>query len=62
MFNNFTPSLVFRHPVLLVTYIIAIPAWVLAFAGQCAAEARYSSADGRTPVVGTLWFSIWIQL
>ncbi|WVR04098.1 high osmolarity signaling protein SHO1 [Kwoniella sp. DSM 27419] len=63
MFNNgFDPGYIFRHPVFLVTFIVAIPAWIIAFAGQCAAEARYSSGDGRTPVVNTLWFNIWLQL
>ncbi|OCF34531.1 SHO1 osmosensor [Kwoniella heveanensis CBS 569] len=60
--NGFDPGYVFRHPVFLVTFIIAVPAWIIAFAGQCAAEAKYASADGRTPVVNTLWFGIWIQL
>ncbi|OCF58360.1 SHO1 osmosensor [Kwoniella mangroviensis CBS 10435] len=60
--HGFDPGYVFRHPVFLVTFIIAIPAWIIAFASQAAAEAKYSSADGRTPVVNTLWFNIWIQL
>ena len=36
-------GLVIRHPLFLATYIVAIPAWIVAFAGQCAAEAKYSS-------------------
>ncbi|WWC87568.1 high osmolarity signaling protein SHO1 [Kwoniella dendrophila CBS 6074] len=60
--HGFDPGSVFRHPVFLVTFIIAIPSWIIAFAGQAAAEAKYSSADGRTPVVNTLWFNIWLQL
>ncbi|KAL7419870.1 Transmembrane osmosensor [Cryptotrichosporon argae] len=69
--NGFDPGFVFRHPTFLVTYIIAIPAWLIAFAAQCASEARYTadstdvdgaSTTGRAPVCGVLWFSIWIQL
>ncbi|KAK8861281.1 hypothetical protein IAR55_002100 [Kwoniella newhampshirensis] len=56
------PGYVLRHPVFLVTFIIAIAAWVIAFAGQCAAEAKFSSGNGKTPVVGTLWFTIWVEL
>jgi hypothetical protein len=41
--NGFDVSYVIRHPVFLVTFIIAIPAWIVAFAGQCAAEAQYTS-------------------
>lgn len=39
--NGFEPGIVFRHPVFLVTFIVAIPAWIIAFAGQCAAEAKF---------------------
>nr|XP_019012367.1 SHO1 osmosensor [Kwoniella pini CBS 10737]OCF51148.1 SHO1 osmosensor [Kwoniella pini CBS 10737] len=60
--HGFDPGYVFRHPVFLVTFIIAVPSWIIAFASQAAAEAKYSSGDGRTPVVNTLWFAIWIQL
>jgi len=59
--NGFEPGIVFRHPVFLATYIVAIPAWLIAFAGQCAAEAKYGTTNG-TPVSGTLWFAIWVQL
>ncbi|KAK4690050.1 SHO1 osmosensor, partial [Tremellales sp. Uapishka_1] len=59
--NGFESGFIIHHPVFLVTYIVAIPAWIVAFAGQCAAEAKLVSSDGRTPVCGTLWFSIWIQ-
>ena len=41
--NGFDAGYVIRHPVFLVTFIIAIPAWIVAFAGQCAAEAQYTS-------------------
>ena len=77
--NGFDAGNAFRHPVFLVTFIFAIPAWIIAFASQCAAEAKYSkpghtkrmelqqlmcagSGLGRTPVVGELWFAIWVQL
>nr|ODN87357.1 high osmolarity signaling protein SHO1 [Cryptococcus depauperatus CBS 7841] len=53
---------VFRHPIFLVTFIIAIPSWIIAFAGQCAAEAKYSSSNSHAPVAGTLWFTIWLEL
>jgi SHO1 osmosensor len=40
MFNNgLDIGGVFRHPVFLATFIIAFPAWIIAFAGQCAVEA-----------------------
>ncbi|WWD16817.1 high osmolarity signaling protein SHO1 [Kwoniella shandongensis] len=60
--HGFDTGYVFRHPVFLVTFIIAIPAWVIAFAGQCAAEAKLTSGNGHTPVAGTLWFTIWVEL
>ncbi|CAD6581905.1 MAG: Transmembrane osmosensor [Tremellales sp. Tagirdzhanova-0007] len=62
MLNGFDVGYVFRHPVFLVTYILVVPAWIIAFAGQCAAEAKYTldSTNG-TPVVKYLWYSIWIQ-
>lgn len=41
--NGFDAGYVIRHPVFLVTFIIAIPAWIVAFAAQCAAEAQYTS-------------------
>jgi hypothetical protein len=41
--NGFDAGYVIRHPVFLVTFIVAIPAWIVAFAGQCAAEAQYTS-------------------
>lgn len=48
-----------RQPVLLGTFALAIPAWIIAFAGQCAAEAHYK---GSGSAVGTVWFGIWVQL
>jgi hypothetical protein len=39
--NGFDVGYVIRHPVFLATFIIAIPAWIVAFAGQCATEAQY---------------------
>lgn len=48
-----------RQPVLLATFALAIPAWVIAFAGQCAAEAHFK---GHGTAVGTVWFGIWVQL
>ncbi|WVQ77788.1 hypothetical protein IAR50_007478 [Cryptococcus sp. DSM 104548] len=56
------PGYVFRHPLFLVTFILAIPAWIIAFAGQCAMEAKFTSGSGHTPVAGTQWFNIWLQL
>ena len=44
MLNNFSVSHVIRHPFFLVTFAIAIPAWIIAFAGQAAAEAQYNNA------------------
>jgi SHO1 osmosensor len=40
--NGFDVGYVIRHPVFLATFIVAIPAWIVAFAGQCATEAKYS--------------------
>ncbi|OXB33523.1 SHO1 osmosensor [Cryptococcus neoformans] len=60
--GSFDAGYVMRHPVFLVTFIIAVPSWIIAFAGQCAAEAKYSSSNGRAPVAGSLWFNIWLQL
>ncbi|EIW69197.1 hypothetical protein TREMEDRAFT_69025 [Tremella mesenterica DSM 1558] len=51
-----------RHPLFLATYIVAIPAWIVAFAGQCATEAKYSLRGTNQPVCGVLWFAIWVQL
>ncbi|TYJ52388.1 hypothetical protein B9479_007006 [Cryptococcus floricola] len=56
------PGYILRHPVFLVTFIVAIPAWIIAFAGQCAMEAKFTSGSGHTPVAGTQWFNIWLQL
>jgi hypothetical protein len=42
MLNGFDPGYAFRHPVFFITYILAVPAWIIAFAAQCAAEAKYS--------------------
>lgn len=39
--HSFDVGYAMRHPVFLVTFIIAIPSWIIAFAGQCAAEAKY---------------------
>jgi SHO1 osmosensor len=36
-----------RHPLFLITFILAIPAWIIAFAAQCAAEAKYGESDRR---------------
>lgn len=38
-------SYITRHPVFLVTFLVAVPAWIIAFAAQCAAEARYGKAQ-----------------
>ncbi|ORY27677.1 hypothetical protein BCR39DRAFT_224863 [Naematelia encephala] len=62
MLNNFDLGHVVRHPLFLVTFIIAVPAWIIAFAGQCAAEAKFGRNTDGTPAVRYLWYSIWIQL
>jgi len=41
--NGFDAGYVIRHPLFLATFIIAVPAWIVAFAGQCATEAQYDS-------------------
>jgi hypothetical protein len=40
--RHFQPSHVFRHPFFLITYIVAWPAWLTAFIGQCVAEGQLS--------------------
>lgn len=60
MFNGgFNTGGVTRNPVLLGTFALAVPCWIIAFAGMCAAEA--GPHDGKT-AVGTPWFGIWVQL
>lgn len=44
MLNNFYPGFILRHPFFLVTFLVAVPAWIIAFAAQCAAEAQYSES------------------
>lgn len=39
-----------RHPLFLITFILAIPAWIIAFAAQCAAEAKYGESIPLTRV------------
>jgi len=41
--NGFDAGYIIRHPLFLATFIIAVPAWIVAFAGQCATEAQYDS-------------------
>ncbi|WVQ83498.1 hypothetical protein IAT38_005639 [Cryptococcus sp. DSM 104549] len=60
--GGFDPGFVFRHPLFLVTFIVSVIAWIIAFAGQCASEAKYSPSTGHGPVQGVLWFNIWLEL
>lgn len=48
-----------RQPVLLATFALAIPCWIIAFAGMCATEAHHK---GGGSAAGTVWFGIWVQL
>lgn len=62
---------VIRQPVLLATFAIAIPAWIIAFIAQAISEARFNygmsqpneltTAGSNLPVCRFLWFSIWVQ-
>jgi hypothetical protein len=55
--NGFDAGYVIRHPLFLATFIIAVPAWIVAFAGQCATEAQYDSMSSRQHVnMETLMF------
>ncbi|KAL1410153.1 Transmembrane osmosensor [Vanrija albida] len=38
--NGLDVGVVFRHPTLLVTFALGIPGWLVAFAAQCALQAR----------------------
>jgi len=40
--NGLDFGAVFRHPVFLATFVVGFPAWIIAFAGQCAVEANKS--------------------
>ncbi|ORX36442.1 hypothetical protein BD324DRAFT_651682 [Kockovaella imperatae] len=64
MLNDFSTGHVLSHPLFLVTFALAFPAWIIAFAGQIAAEAQFDSSirGNSEPVCKYLWYSIWIQL
>ncbi|KAJ7492088.1 hypothetical protein FB451DRAFT_1336130 [Mycena latifolia] len=51
---DFTPIL--THYVFLLTSILAIVAWFIAFIGQAVATAQFGNGS-----VGVLWFAIWLQ-
>ncbi|KAJ7664942.1 hypothetical protein B0H17DRAFT_1211092 [Mycena rosella] len=51
---DFTPIL--THYVFLLTSILAIVAWFIAFIGQAVATAQFGNGP-----VGVLWFAIWLQ-
>jgi SHO1 osmosensor len=52
---DFSP--IFSHYVFLLTTVLAVLAWFIAFIGQCVTTAQH----GR-PLVSTLWFAIFLQL
>ncbi|KAJ7045030.1 hypothetical protein C8F04DRAFT_1228115 [Mycena alexandri] len=52
---DFTP--IVTHYLFLLTSILAIVAWFIAFISQAVATAQFGNGD-----VGTLWFAIWLQL
>ncbi|CAK5264822.1 unnamed protein product [Mycena citricolor] len=52
---DFTPIL--THYVFLLTTILAIVAWFIAFIGQAVSTAAHGNGS-----VGVLWFAIWLQL
>ncbi|KDQ15708.1 hypothetical protein BOTBODRAFT_173783 [Botryobasidium botryosum FD-172 SS1] len=52
---DFRPVL--THYLFLVTFILAIIGWIAAFIGQAVTTAIYGNQ-----FVGTLWFSIWVQI
>lgn len=47
--------MIFAHKILTVLFLLSTVGWIVAFVGQCAAE-----ADGRHQ--GVLWFAIFLQL
>ena len=48
--------LIFAHKILTVLFLLSTVGWIVAFIGQCAAEA---GAGGHQ---GVLWFAIFLQL
>ncbi|KAJ7455924.1 hypothetical protein B0H11DRAFT_1965528 [Mycena galericulata] len=54
---DFTP--IFTHYLFLLTSILAIVAWFIAFIAQAVATSEVRSGDG---AVGVLWFAIFLQL
>jgi hypothetical protein len=70
--NMFDSNHIIRQPVLLATFAIAIPAWIIAFIAQAIAEARYGYSEScpdqadpdnsNLPVCRFLWFSIWVEM
>lgn len=56
------------HYILLLTWLLAIIGWFVAFVGMIAGEADKSAVEAKdgalfkTPVFGTSWFGIFVQL
>ena len=46
MLNNFSVHHVVSSPLLLITFGLAFPAWIIAFASQIAAEAQFHIGTG----------------
>ncbi|GMK54573.1 hypothetical protein CspeluHIS016_0111590 [Cutaneotrichosporon spelunceum] len=58
--RGFDIGAVMRSPGLIATIGIAFIAWFIAFISQCVVEAQ-STFKG-VPVLGGLWFAIWVQI
>lgn len=58
--RSFDAGVVFRHPVFLVTFLLALIGWFVAFIGMCVAESDLNNLNGG-PSMGTLWFAIIFQ-
>ncbi|GJJ13215.1 hypothetical protein Clacol_007466 [Clathrus columnatus] len=57
---DFTPIL--THYVFLLTTILAIAGWFIAFIGQIVTQASNDPRDSPHTTVGVLWFAIFLQL
>ncbi|KAJ1018966.1 hypothetical protein NDA16_004769 [Ustilago loliicola] len=54
--GGFDIGMIFAHKILTVLFLLSTVGWIVAFIGQCAAEA---GSGGRQ---GVLWFAIFLQL
>jgi len=57
---DFTP--IVTHYLFLVTFVLAVIGWLVAFIGQAAFEASVRHVAASPPVANTLWFGIFLHL